>query len=823
MHKEKSTKIYTGKSATDTNKKIHSSKGPKKPGNNPFEKIIIEIKKVIAKALAGSTKHIAILVCGALVTVAVLGGAIYGITQIAGSSSGSNVEFEEIEFDPEADNNYNKNEAAIDKDKLSATILPETEDAGQKYIDNTLFIGDSNTVRSLMYETTGTTWENILGIVGIGVQHVAAEPQYKINFAGMSQPVDILTAVTMIQPQRVIMTFGTNNATWDVNSFIDAYKKAAQAIYDAYPYSDIIVNAIPPVDKLRDYPNITMQQIDKFNAALAQMCDEEGWKFLDSSEALKDEETGFAKKDYTISDGIHLSKNGFEALFDYIRTHAYETEDRRPKDEKGNLKYCPKRNEKEMPTIIEDPIAIRGGVTVRFVSDNYELGSIDGEVEQYTKYTKSTDAITAKPKTDNGGIFAGWECSYGGISDVGSEQITYTVPHLSEEITEIVVTAKFTKAKISISKSSATLDEGASTTLSASISEAFKGDKTISWSSDKPEIAKVDENGKVTAVAAGTAKITASALGGKLQATCTVTVDTILQQIKIDAPEAAEDVKVGDKALEFKVVAVPDGAKIGNIEWSTSDKEIATIDPVTGLLKPLKAGKVIITAKVKDRDLKDTYELEIKDGSSASSSESGSSSSSGSSSESSSASDSSSSSNSASSSSSESAVCAHDSLAEGASCTVCNAFTKPCATCGLTGHTSATAHCPECKSTEHTNSECKAATCAHDSLAEGASCTVCNAFTKPCATCGLTGHTSATAHCPTCKAIDHSNNECVPQCAHDSLAEGASCTVCNAFTKPCAACGVAGHTSATAHCPTCNATDHSNNECQVVTSEDVSE
>ena len=196
MHKEKPTKVYTGKSATDTNKKTYSSKGHKGPKKNPFENIVKAIKKTVAKALAGSTQHIAILVCGALLCVAVAGGAIYGISQI-GSSGNPGVEFNEIEIDPEADNNYNKDEVAIDKDKLSATILPETKDAGQEYIDNTLFIGDSNTVRSLMYEVTGTTWNNVVGAVSMGIQHVVTAPEKVVNFAGMDA-VDIVTAVRMI-------------------------------------------------------------------------------------------------------------------------------------------------------------------------------------------------------------------------------------------------------------------------------------------------------------------------------------------------------------------------------------------------------------------------------------------------------------------------------------------------------------------------------------------------------------------------------------------------------------------------------------------------
>ncbi|MBP1552205.1 MAG: Ig-like domain-containing protein, partial [Oscillospiraceae bacterium] len=738
-----------------------NSRRHKKPNKNPFENIVKEIKKIIAKALAGSTQHIAILVCGALLCVAVVGGAIYGISQI-GSSGNPGVEFNEIEIDPEADNNYNKDEIAIDKDKLSSTILPETEDAGQEYIDNTLFIGDSNTVRSLMYEVTGTTWNNVVGAVSMGIQHVVTAPEKVVNFAGMDA-VDIITAVRMIQPQRIIITYGTNNAVWDTETFITEYKKAVNAIYDAYPYCDIIVNAIPPVDKLRDYPNITMQQIDKFNVALAEMCDEEGWKFLDSSEALKDDTTGFAKKDYTIGDGIHLSKNGFTALFDYIRTHAYETEDRRPK-----LTYCPKRNEQEMPIIGEDPIAIRGRLTVKFVSDNYELGTIDGEVEQTVKYTKTSDMVTATPKTENGGIFVGWECAYGGISDNKSTSITYTAPQLSEEITEVVVTAKFKKAEISISKTSANMGIDESTVLSAHITDSFTGDKTISWTSSNPDVAVV-EGGKVTAKSAGSTKITASALDGKLQASCTITVSTPIKEIKIAVPEDIDKIKPGGAAVQFKVVAVPDGATVPTVEWSSSDETVATVDKVTGLVKPLKVGKVTITAKVKGREMSDKYELVIKD------------------------------------------ICDYCKLdktadCEKAYCTTCKGHVgheaksadcpKYCSICKTEGHDDKDTHCTECKLyNRHT------ATCTQ----------------RVCATCGGKGHDAKTDACPkycsTCKAEGHDEND-------------VHCDVCNQYgshaatcTNYCSTCNTAGHDENTAACPNyctiCNTSAHKlSDHCQ---------
>lgn len=62
----------------------------------------------------------------------------------------------------------------------------------------------------------------------------------------------------------------------------------------------------------------------------------------------------------------------------------------------------------------------------------------------------------------------------------------------------------------------------ADVTLTATVKPDDATDKTVTWTSDKPEVATVDANGKVHAVAAGTATITAQA--GDKTATCVVTV-----------------------------------------------------------------------------------------------------------------------------------------------------------------------------------------------------------------------------------------------------------------------------------------------------------
>ncbi|MBQ5326810.1 MAG: Ig-like domain-containing protein, partial [Oscillospiraceae bacterium] len=476
-----------------------------KKSKNSFSK---SLKYVFSQAKAGSLLHIGIITAVLLALMLPI-----GLTACNGGGDVENGGYVENE----ADQTYDKDREALDVEQLGITVLKETEDAGQEYIDNTLFIGDSNTVRTQVYGHT--TWDNVVAAVSMGVQHI---PKLEMTyFKGMENPVTVPRAVKIIQPQRIIITYGTNNTLgFTVEDFIKMYREGIQAIEKQWPYADIIINAIPPVDKERENLAITMQTIDKMNKALAEMAKEDGYKFLNSAEALKDEETGFAKKDYTISDGVHLSKKGMDALFEYFRTHAYITEDRRPQP----LKPVPERKETPTGIITEDPIAVRGTkIKVVFKSNDESLGTVSGEVEQKLKRTQTSSGVGPQPNVENGGVFTGWSCSYEGLSSTVEDNITYTVPKVGEEVSEITVYCNFEKAKVTVKADGAqadsiSLDSGKSKQLSASITKGFKGDKKITWTSENTAVATVDENGKVTAVSGGKTQIVASILNNKIYA-----------------------------------------------------------------------------------------------------------------------------------------------------------------------------------------------------------------------------------------------------------------------------------------------------------------
>lgn len=118
------------------------------------------------------------------------------------------------------------------------------------------------------------------------------------------------------------------------------YKQAVIAITGAYQYCDVIVCAIPPVAKNASDAAKTQLMIDQFNQELAKMCNDEGYKYLNLAEALKDSNSGYAEAAYLNNKTEWLQHIRRYVVLNYLRNHAYDTADTRP-----NTDDIPQRTE----------------------------------------------------------------------------------------------------------------------------------------------------------------------------------------------------------------------------------------------------------------------------------------------------------------------------------------------------------------------------------------------------------------------------------------------------------------------------------------------
>ena len=157
---------------------------------------------------------------------------------------------------------------------------------------------------------------------------------------------------------------------------------------------------------------------------------------------------------------------------------------------------------------------------------------------------------------------------------------------------------------ITLDKTTATVEEGATVTLTATVTPGNATDKTVTWSTSNEAIATVS-GGVVTGVKAGEVTITAKA--GDKSATCTVTVTAKQSTEDPDDPIAVEGITL-DKTtatveegatVTLTATVTPDNATDKTVTWSTSNEAIATVSG--GVVTGVKAGEVTITAKAGDK------------------------------------------------------------------------------------------------------------------------------------------------------------------------------------------------------------------------------
>lgn len=164
--------------------------------------------------------------------------------------------------------------------------------------------------------------------------------------------------------------------------------------------------------------------------------------------------------------------------------------------------------------------------------------------------------------------------------------------------------------EVKLNKNALTLDVGKSETLTATVLPNNASDKKVTWKSDNLSAAVVDQNGKVTAKAAGTANITATAVNGK-SASCKVTVKAVqtpairVRSVKLNKTKLT--LGVGEK-FTLKAVVSPKNASNQKAEWKTSNKKIVTVK--NGKLVAKKKGKAVITVTVDGK--KKTCQVTVK-------------------------------------------------------------------------------------------------------------------------------------------------------------------------------------------------------------------
>ncbi len=293
----------------------------------------------------------------------------------------------------------------IDKDEYEGVLLEETPNAGEKYLEETIFIGDSNTNRFQTFDLV--PYSQTLAWDGMGIRQFLTKSC--IYFSGISGAMTIPEAIEIVQPRRIIFNFGTNDLKdLSAEEFIEHYGEALDAIDEAYPYSDVIIASIHPIGDYIDKA-FNNEAVNEFNAALLDLAKERGLRYLNYYELLVDE-NGYIKEEYVDNDGLHLTREAVEDLVEYLLTHSLDTEDTRPMP----LEDIPKRGYPPTPVPTVPPAGDGGTGNV---STGLNIGYITSQIVARSGQRGLNAGETTQP-----GPAVGYTAS-GGDAAAGMEEV----------------------------------------------------------------------------------------------------------------------------------------------------------------------------------------------------------------------------------------------------------------------------------------------------------------------------------------------------------------------------------------------------------------
>lgn len=263
------------------------------------------------------------------------------------------------------------------------------------------------------------------------------------------------------------------------------------------------------------------------------------------------------------------------------------------------------------------------GSSAGIISSGISAPATETMVELDIQSTRSWTAIAE----DSSGQHAGWIVVFPASGEAGDDTITILLtanPNMesrsgiitisSVDLSETIQVrqegrAPYPVTEVLMSEAEVELQVGETYTLLATVFPTFAdGDKTVTWTSSKPEVATVS-NGKVTAKAVGTTQVKAAV--GALSATCTVTVKEQGQ-----GTVAVESVTLSLSVLTLKegesytltAVVLPENADDKTVVWTTSDSQVATVS--NGVVKAVKAGMAVITATAGEKSATCTVTVE---------------------------------------------------------------------------------------------------------------------------------------------------------------------------------------------------------------------
>lgn len=198
------------------------------------------------------------------------------------------------------------------------------------------------------------------------------------------------------------------------------------------------------------------------------------------------------------------------------------------------------------------------------------------------------------------------------VSAVGPGTVYITVTTTDGGYTAVCkVTVKQPLKSIKFENSKETFYVGKQAKLKLVFNPSNASNKNCTWKSSDKNIATVDSEGKVKAIAVGSCTITAKSKDGGYTATCKLTVTKKVYPTSVKLNYSSKTITAG-KTYQLTATVSPKNASVKTVKWSSSDKSIATVNS-KGLVTAKKGGTVTITCTTNSGNKKAYCKITVKE------------------------------------------------------------------------------------------------------------------------------------------------------------------------------------------------------------------
>lgn len=210
-----------------------------------------------------------------------------------------------------------------------------TADGAGTDIDGMIFIGESTTShlrsRGVLSggKKTHQVWSNDQNTMLLDLNIL----NKTVRYPRTGQLMTIPAAVRAERPPVIVLSFGVNGISSFAKNerlYRTAYGKLIDAIHEASPATVVLLQTVYPValnqTSFAQGAATVNSYIKHLNEILPSIAEAHRAYVVDTASVLRDA-AGNLRADYQTGDGIHLTRQAYLAVLDYLRTHPYERND----------------------------------------------------------------------------------------------------------------------------------------------------------------------------------------------------------------------------------------------------------------------------------------------------------------------------------------------------------------------------------------------------------------------------------------------------------------------------------------------------------------